>query len=617
MAYTTFDPHRWGGTANERVVDEYGDVHYVTGTSGAEKDAKRYRDMAQQPGQEGPAIARGAQGQSRAAEGDAAGLMREAATGSSPSAAERLVGQQTHDTVEGVNSTAAGVRGGAMARAAASRNAQRVGAAVTSTGAQQARAVRAGEMATARGQYQDAATAQRGEDLGLAQSQAELEAQQRAANAQHEQYYERLGWETKNADMSARLGRTAAANSAANSGRAQGLKEDQQSWDNTKDFAGAAAGGVSGGLAGYARSEQSTPSGGGIIRENPYDTSDERAKNVIPYGSLAPMMGKDTMRSDARAKREAYELGRADTIAQVKADPSHAVDIEEEKRGWRESLYRIDPDRSPEDVAGEAAKNMAEDRRLKEQKRAELEKRARAYAAAQRTEQEKQAAPAPAPEAPPSVEQPGFFASALDGARSFLQGGTARSSMRSDMASKKLRTIDLDEPEAIDLDRPTGTAMRDGASEPRVRSFDQTFHRDTPADQKRVKRGVEDHAGKEADEMLASFKARSKEGPAVDAKRDTHVPDAAMFAAMKSMEPSIYAYKDKFRPPEQAPGELQTGPIANKMKKNPIAKMAIVEEPDTKLLAIDKDKALKLTMGSLAVLANDMEKMKRKKAGRA
>jgi hypothetical protein len=59
---------------------------------------------------------------------------------------------------------------------------------------------------------------------------------------------------------------------------------------------------------------------------------------------------------------------------------------------------------------------------------------------------------------------------------------------------------------------PVPTAMRDGAADPRVRSFDQTFHRDTPADQKRVKRGVEDKAAKEADEMMASFKRRSGEG---------------------------------------------------------------------------------------------------------
>jgi hypothetical protein len=52
------------------------------------------------------------------------------------------------------------------------------------------------------------------------------------------------------------------------------------------------------------------------------------------------------------------------------------------------------------------------------------------------------------------------------------------------------------------------------------------------------------------------------------------------------------------------------------MARDPIASTAIVKDPNTGLLAIDKDKALKLAMGSLAVLAEDVEDLKRKKGGK-
>jgi hypothetical protein len=62
---------------------------------------------------------------------------------------------------------------------------------------------------------------------------------------------------------------------------------------------------------------------------------------------------------------------------------------------------------------------------------------------------------------------------------------------------------------------PDGSAMRDGSSDARTRSFDKSFHRDTPADQKRVKRGVEDKAGKDADAMMASMRKSMQMGPSV------------------------------------------------------------------------------------------------------
>jgi hypothetical protein len=177
-------------------------------------------------------------------------------------------------------------------------------------------------------------------------------------------------------------------------------------------------------------------------------------------------------------------------------------------------------------------------------------------------------------------------------------------------------TSDEQAKEVVDLDAGSDKSrMRDGPSDPRAHSFEATFRRDTPADQARVKRAYQDKAGRDADELLASFKSREAEGPSVKAEKDSYVPDMAMFAAMRSMKPQIYAYKSEFKPPEQQEGELQAGPMANNMARDPIAAMTLVRDPNTGLLAIDKDKALKLTMGSLATLADDVEELKRKKKG--
>lgn len=87
----------------------------------------------------------------------------------------------------------------------------------------------------------------------------------------------------------------------------------------------------------------------------------------------------------------------------------------------------------------------------------------------------------------------------------------------------------------------------------------------------------------------------------------SQVDDGAMADARRAMAPSAYAYKDEFRPPEQAPGEVNVGPMAQNMAKDPIASTAIKVDPKTGMMAIDRDKALKLVMGSLADLQSQVD----------
>jgi hypothetical protein len=140
----------------------------------------------------------------------------------------------------------------------------------------------------------------------------------------------------------------------------------------------------------------------------------------------------------------------------------------------------------------------------------------------------------------------------------------------------------------------------------------QTFRRDTPAKQAQVRKAYLDNVGKQADDLMASMQASLKQGPAVadrDSKQFGDMSDQAMAGAMRSMEASPYAYKPGLRPPGQAPGEVNVGPMADRMAHDPVARTAIVRDPETGLLAIDKDKGLKVVMGSLASLQDQVDRL--------
>lgn len=83
-----------------------------------------------------------------------------------------------------------------------------------------------------------------------------------------------------------------------------------------------------------------------------------------------------------------------------------------------------------------------------------------------------------------------------------------------------------------------------------------------------------------------------------------------MANALRAMEPSAYRYKPQYTPPDQKEGEINVGPMANDMARDPVARVAIERGPDG-LLMIDRDKALKLTMGGLSSLQNQLDDVRR------
>jgi hypothetical protein len=101
-----------------------------------------------------------------------------------------------------------------------------------------------------------------------------------------------------------------------------------------------------------------------------------------------------------------------------------------------------------------------------------------------------------------------------------------------------------------------------------------------------------------------------------DERTKTGMRDSPMADAMRSMEPSSYEYKPQFAGAEgQRPGEKNVGPMADKMKKDPVAGTAIIEDPKPPhLLAIDKSKGLKLALGGLSDLQRQIDQMKRRSA---
>jgi hypothetical protein len=94
------------------------------------------------------------------------------------------------------------------------------------------------------------------------------------------------------------------------------------------------------------------------------------------------------------------------------------------------------------------------------------------------------------------------------------------------------------------------------------------------------------------------------------------VAESAIERANRAMKPETYAYKPGFTPPGQQPGEPNVGPIAQNMAKDPVARTAVVQDPQTGLLGIDKEKGLKLVMGGLAGLQNEVDALKKRAGGK-
>ncbi len=199
-----------------------------------------------------------------------------------------------------------------------------------------------------------------------------------------------------------------------------------------------------------------------------------------------------------------------------------------------------------------------------------------------------------------------------------------RAAMLSDFTSKDVIDLgDIDEPvrDLGELDDPPprralgeraydagqrqiASQMDDAVAEAQMRreamrredkNTAKTFKRDTPADQARVKRAVEDKAGREAQGLIASMRDGAAR-PAAVANREAFTPDLSPAAdANRTLIGSLYEYK----PGMGRPGQ-NYGPMAQNLQANPLTASAVVPDGRSGLLTIDRDKALKLALAGVA-----------------
>ncbi len=735
----SFGSGGYGGTLlyGNRGDDIGPDGKPIAGTSGAARDSNRFQGMAAPLYSEGPGINRSQSDEARLYGDDARELFRDRAMGG-VTPAQQLAQRQTQGAVNAVQSGAASIKGGAMARAAAARGATATGAQLQAQGNLSQSALAAREQADATNQYFGASTAQRGADLGLATDQAKLNSDQRSANDQRDDAYEGLSFDTQKAALNSKLGRTAADVAADAQARSQATARDATTNARQERTIGAVTGAVTGAAQAYGK----TQAGGAKPQPDPYSTSDPRSKTAVRDVSPSGMATKTGMRrpgapkmSDAEAARlqkqgEGIASGwreaagdkspasdvtfmgapfppKSETKAKPKMSDKKAAELKKQgdgiAEGWREAAagkaktpeyeghYLGSPFPSRPDVvsgAGGVPRAMSLD-----------------DAIGQRVAQDKAEAPTYGYfDEDEGGSMKAGYADRRKGQAGYMFGGAPEASYEDRIDRGRLyggRDADSiygsgvhemdDQPGGQGQQGRRDIAMSDPAAKQEAYALGRAHQWEQGKTGKPVEwahekpKDIEDHGTMTGDRGKvakaggkASGKAYGRAVPPdapkepehgavmqalVDAGEATgrtfdkgvammpdpmpareqplapkraptqvaerpgffgqarammsdpetkkYIKDSPMADANRSMAPSSYEYKPEFTPEEQDVGEENIGPMADKMKADRVAGTAIVTDPDTKMLAIDKTKGLKLVMGGLADLQRQVDKMAR------
>lgn len=149
-----------------------------------QKAADEFEYQAAAMQQNAPTIDTTAANQSRGDQAAGLALMRQAAEGTAPSAAEMQMGQGVNATLAAQMAAANSTRGGGANIALARRDAANAGSAQMIQANDQAAQMRAQEMAAARSAYEQSAGAMRQQDFGQSLAQSQLDEQQRGLNLQ-------------------------------------------------------------------------------------------------------------------------------------------------------------------------------------------------------------------------------------------------------------------------------------------------------------------------------------------------------------------------------------------------------------------------------------------------
>ena len=251
------------------------------------QDVDRYRQIGHNETQRGPVqLNQGPAQQSRGLQMGALGLLQAQAGGWAPSSAQILSQRGNENAVRGAGRQVAGARGPGAAVAAfggANDAASQQALASNVQGAQN----RAGEVSRGQGAFTAGAGVMRGQDLGAATTNAQLDAQNRELAERQQQHYERMAFDTKNQEMRA-------ANEAAGQEqqRQADLRRDRSAeaaagWQKGKELLGAIP------LVGSAAAAGAGAAGGNDANDRAKrdaDTADSDPRAKMNVGSLAHLM---------------------------------------------------------------------------------------------------------------------------------------------------------------------------------------------------------------------------------------------------------------------------------------------------------------------------------------
>lgn len=514
---------------------------------------------------------------------------------------------------------------------AARRQVQQGAAAFQQQGMNQLAALRADEMERARSAWGQQVGQMRGQDYqgaGIANQFAQTEAQkvqaegafemqQRELNQRGQLAYEGLAWDTNNAALNADLGRSQMEQNAYQFGR----QMDQMEADRTQRYvaAGVGAGGsLAGSLLDYAGQQQS---------KRPPDYSDMRAKVplLLDVGKkakaatpnfLSQYMDAQNVRRDNEHAREEHEE-RMDDIVQPHQD-----------------ISRDDPYAGPtpggiqrEDPYGSGEVFYSDENAKREAFQAGVLYSDKVHAGVQEPVPEYMR---PKPAGAEQIMKRGSAAGVEGAARGGTSGGTlervgksasaagVEGAGRGGTSGGALERISKSATQGATRGAAEGAVRgpRDGAV--RVEPLD----RDGPKYAPRIDPNA--RGEKVKPEPLppptAEIGARPVERgrpsfvPAPQPK-EGHGPLAALQQdANRRMAGFPYAYKEGFRPPEQAPGELNYGPSAQELERNPLTATAVKPDPNG-MRAIDVNKLVKTQSAGIASLQQQIDELRSRRHG--
>lgn len=587
-----YDAQSWGGY---RGVNTNGNVD--SENSGFQNDLNRYEAMGR-TGNLSTQIYQGASDQARGEQNyalgqtkDAMGLARDAAYGNAPSAAEIYGQRMLDDSINSQMGMAASASGGPSSIAAAQRQAAFQGAQTQQAGARDLAAMRAQEMAQARDQYLGAANtyagqagAMRGQDIGVATSQAQLDDANQARQQQNQQFYEQMGWNTKKQQQDAALQQEHERNNFWLGRR--GLKQEQNrdDWGKIQAGIGAGASFVGGMFSDIRAKENVVPvAGGGIIRDNPYGGpgSTESAtaqweRSFGPRSNAVDDARKHDNQVEAQKIRANFEGGAAPAGGGAQMFG-----------GGMAALGRFGGG-APSSGGGYGA-------RLAYQPLYSDERAKTVYIAGARAD----GGPVEGGQ-PYLVGERGPELYVPEGSGQIVPlGDTSEGQLRSTPEGRAYYERPLEAPEPH-----PAFASKSEPSKPATKAAAKGKARTE------TRKWTDDELMREADRMKGQMQADHDvymaRGPAADPMADANRAQAG----------SMYTYKPDFAAASgQAPGETNVGPMAQTMAADPLASTAVSQDPQTGMLTLDRDKLSKLQSAGIASLQQQLDNLYAQRGG--